>query len=121
MEPENELLSSASPSSPSDREFPDAQGSGSSLSRSASPPMIGSETERPVSAEIAPLPPPSKPLPVPKAPISESLAVPLSSSVTSSGHLSSSASSTRSSPGLWRKIKGLRPSSASNEKPRFNP
>ncbi|KAJ7919070.1 kinase-like protein [Mycena leptocephala] len=119
-EPENEGPSSLSNSSPSDPEFPDVPGSGSSMSSPASP-ESGVDSE-----EIAPLPPPSIPVPmsmpmmVPKAPASETLAAPSSSSSPSQspgGHMSSSMSSSRSSPSLWKKIKGLRrPSSVQNVK-----
>ncbi|KAJ6574708.1 kinase-like domain-containing protein [Mycena capillaripes] len=133
-EPENDGPSSPS-TSPSDPEFLDVPGSGGSSASSpnspASPAAIEAGTVVGVNLEgLAPLPPPSEPLPVPKA-ASEPLAVPLSSSYASSqsqsprstgGPLSSSVSSSRSSPGLWKKIKGAtglrRPSSSQNVKGR---
>ncbi|KAJ7785902.1 kinase-like domain-containing protein [Mycena metata] len=131
-EPENPSSASASssPSSPSDREFPDVPGSGSSMSSpisAAESPLIVTEQteEAPFSLdEVIPLPPPfiplasSKPMPVPKAHAVEPLAVPGPSSFASSSSshssrspgttMSSSVSSSRSTPGLWKKIKGLR-------------
>ncbi|KAJ6604282.1 kinase-like protein [Mycena vulgaris] len=136
MEPPSDAPSSASASSPSDQEFPDAVGSGSSVSSPNSPasPMIITAEEGPVVAEIA-LPPPSVtlpaseplPVPVPQTITAEPLAAPTSSSFASSvsqsprpSTLSSSMSSTRSTPGLWKKIKGAtglkRPSSSHNVK-----
>ncbi|KAJ7042640.1 kinase-like protein [Mycena alexandri] len=121
-EPESQDPSSASASSPSsplpsDPEFSDVPGSGSSISSpnsaAASPLIVVPQTEEaPFSLEVAPLPPPlmmvsipaSKPLPVPKANAVQPLAVPGPSSFASS----SSSSSSRSTPGLWKKIKGLR-------------
>ncbi|KAJ7693660.1 kinase-like domain-containing protein [Mycena rosella] len=123
--------SSPSASSPSDQESPDALGSGSSVSSPPSP--LPTSLEKDVVITEILLPPPSAPLSASSAlrvpvPASEPLAVPVSSSLASSlsqsplstGHLSSSVSSSKSSPGLWKKIKGAtglrRPSSSQNVK-----
>ncbi|KAJ7630569.1 kinase-like domain-containing protein [Roridomyces roridus] len=96
MEPENGDAAASSPESEN-----------SSPRTDASSPLMYASSEQESSPEPpSPMPPSSGPLPVPKAHKSESLAVPASS--VSSGQLSSSASSTRSSPGLWRKFKDLR-------------
>ncbi|KAJ7225866.1 kinase-like domain-containing protein [Mycena pura] len=122
-------------SSPSDQEHSDAQGSGSSISSPApDSPYVGSmknEGEEQIPTLTLPMGPlsPPKPVPVPGARPSESLGMPGSSSMPSSlsqsprsntGMLSSSMSSSRSSPGLWKRIKGAtglkRPSSSPNTK-----
>jgi hypothetical protein len=133
MEP-NEALSSPSASSPSDQESPDPIGSGSFESLPGSPLVINAEKEGATSEIVLPPPvvatPASEPLAVPKvAAASQPLAVPASSSLASStsespqssnGPLSSSVTSSRSSPGLWKKIKGAtglrRPASSHNVK-----
>ncbi|KAF7340002.1 Serine/threonine-protein kinase fray2 [Mycena venus] len=117
-EPEDERPSS--PSDPSDPEFLDVPGSSSSMSSPASPAAVYSEGSN--LEHLLPLPLPSVPVPVPaSAPRSEALAVPVPPSVPSSpgspSGFSSSLSSSRSSPGLWKKIKGAtslrRPTSGS--------
>ncbi|KAJ7275408.1 kinase-like domain-containing protein [Mycena haematopus] len=119
LEPEIERPSSPA-DLPSEPEVLDVSGSSSPLSSPANP-----ATNHPKGAvnleDLTPLPPPSMPVPVPTktpSPPSKPLAVPASSSVasspgSSSGFISSSVSSSASSPGLWKKIKGLRRPSSS--------
>ncbi|KAJ6627290.1 kinase-like domain-containing protein [Mycena sp. CBHHK59/15] len=119
VEPENEQALSSSPSmsSPSDQEFVDIPGSGSSHSSPAISPTL--EKADPSDFETATAPPLAKPLVVPPVPVSAPLPVPTSSNLSSSpsqsyglaAPLSSSvtssrSSSSRTSSGLWKKIKG---------------
>ncbi|KAK7064536.1 Serine/threonine-protein kinase fray2 [Favolaschia claudopus] len=103
-ETENEgPLSSSDPPSDADPEFLDVPGSSSSMSSPTSP--AASSLMSAELTSISPLPPSavpvpvSKPLTVPQSPGSAS------SPGSSAGPLSSSLTSSKSSPGLWKKIK----------------